>query len=101
MKSSIIIKRNITLADFLNYAEISPLKKEIYDIIASIKEFDLEENSIEEYIYNMKYDLWESEIKRLKQEQKNTLDPTAKSELGIKIVDIKKKIEEMKKERSV
>lgn len=94
-------KRNITLADFLNYAEISPLKKEIYDIIASIKEFDLEENSIEEYIYNMKYDLWESEIKRLKQEQKNTLDPTAKSELGIKIVDIKKKIEEMKKERSV
>lgn len=94
-------KKNINLADFLSYAEVSPLKKEIYEVIESIKEFDLEENSIEEYIYIIKKDLLEEEIKRLKTEQRSCLDATQKSEIGMKIVSLKKKIEEMKIERSV
>lgn len=94
-------KKSINLADFLSYAEVSPLKKEIYEVIESIKGFDLEENSIEEYIYIIKKDLLEEEIKRLKTEQRNCLDATQKSEIGMKIVSLKKKIEEMKIERSV
>ena len=91
-------RTSINLADFLSYAEESPLKKEIYEVIESINELDFEETSIEEYLYVIKKELLESEIKRLKEEQRNCLDSTQKSEIGMKIVSIKKKIEEMKKE---
>ena len=94
-------KKEIDIASFLNYAEISQVKDEIYEVIKSIKDFDLEDNNIDEYIYIIKSDLFESEIKRLKQEQKESLEENAKNEIGLKIVEIKKKIEELKKERSV
>ena len=41
----------IIFADFLSYAETSPLKEQIYKIIQGINEEDIDDNSMDEYIY--------------------------------------------------
>ena len=93
--------KKIELADFLTYAEISPLKNEIYEIIKSIKEPNIEETSIMDYINNIKEIMWENELKKYKNEQKKIQDINEKEKLGQKIVDLMIKIQEIKKERSV
>ncbi len=93
--------KNINLADFLIYAEVSPLKKEIYQIISSIKDTELQDTSIMEYINNIKEIMWEEEVKRNKKALRETLDINEKERIGQKIVDLMKKIQEIKKERSV
>ena len=93
--------KKIELADFLTYAEISPLKNEIYEIIKSIKDPNIEEISIMDYINNIKEIMWENELKKYKNEQKKIQDINEKEKLGQKIVDLMIKIQEIKKERSV
>lgn len=93
--------RNIYLADFLDYAEDSPLKEEIYALIKGIKNDELDETSMRDYIYIVKENRFSSQLKELKKEQKETNDMLKKEEIAKKIVELKKKIQEMKKERSV
>lgn len=90
----------ISLADFLIYAETSPLKKEIYGIIESISEDTLEKSIMEDYIYNVKELMWEKEKKELKNKQKETIDASVKEKIGKQIVELTKKIQELKVERS-
>ena len=93
--------KKIELADFLTYAEQSPLKNEIYTLIQSIKDIELEDTSIMDYIRNIKEIMWEEELKKIKDEQKKVQDINEKERLGQKIVDLMIKIQEIKKERSV
>ena len=93
--------KKIELADFLSYAETSPLKDEIYRVIKSIKNPEIVETSMEDYIFNIKECTWEEEIKKLKVEMKQTSDIHEKENLAKKIVDFNKKIQEMLEERSV
>ena len=91
----------IELADFLTYAELSPLKNEIYAVIKSIKDVELDDTSFMDYIRNIKEIMWEEEVKKIKAEQKQVQDINEKEKLGQKIVDLMIKIQEIKKERSV
>ena len=91
----------IELADFLTYAELSPLKNEIYAVIKSIKDVELDDTSLMDYIRNIKEIMWEEEVKKIKAEQKQVQDINEKEKLGQKIVDLMIKIQEIKKERSV
>ena len=93
--------KTIELADFLSYAETSPLKEDIYRILESIKTPEIVETSMEDYIFNIKECTWEEEIKKLKVEMKQTSDIHEKENLAKKIVDFNKKIQEMLEERSV
>lgn len=93
--------KTIHLADFLSYVENSPLKDIIYEIIGSIKEEEHGENSIVDYIYNMKEISYKEKIKSLKQEMKSASDVLKKEELANEILECNRKIQEIKKERSV
>lgn len=93
--------KTIELADFLSYAETSPLKEDIYRILESIKTPEIVETSMEDYIFNIKECTWEEEIKKLKVVMKQTSDIHEKENLAKKIVDFNKKIQEMLEERSV
>jgi len=94
-------KKEMVIADFLSYAEDSPLKEQIYDVIKNVADEELNEDCMEEYIYNINEVLWKDQIKNLKKEIKNTSDIHKKELLGNNIIDITKKIQEMKLERSV
>ena len=93
--------KTIELADFLSYAETSPLKEDIYRILESIKTPEIVETSMEDYIFNIKECTWEEEIKKLKVEMKQTSDIHEKENLAKKIMDFNKKIQEMLEERSL
>ncbi len=93
--------KTIELADFLNYAEVSPLKDEIYKVVSSIKEEDLLETSMEDYMNNIKEDAWQEKIKMLKQQMKDTIDMQEKERIAIELTEFMKKIQEIRKERSV
>ena len=94
-------KNSINLADFLTYAETSPLKDEIYNVIKSINDPRIEDNSIKDYFNNIKEKNWEDELQKLKLEQKQVSDINEKTNIGQKIVEIMIKIQEIKKEKSV
>jgi len=93
--------KQILLADFLNYAEVSPMKEEIYDIIKSIKEEELRDTSMEEYLNNIKENTLKEKVNELKKIQKETSDMLKKEQIGIDITEILKQIQEIRKERSV
>ena len=93
--------KQIFFADFLSYVESSPLKNEIYEVIKSINDENLDETSMEEYISNIKETTWLQKIKELKSKQKETLDQQEKKLIGMEIVEQKKKIEEIMEGRSV
>ena len=90
----------ISLADFLVYAESSPLKREIFHIIEEVNDDLLDAKVFEDYIYNVKELMWEEEKKELKRKQKATLDIAMKEKIGKQIVEITKSIQELKVERS-
>lgn len=94
-------KKEMSFADFLTYVELSPLKQEMNTIITSIKDDEIDDTSIADYIYNIKQIMWEDEVQKLKQEQKKLSDMNEKERIGNKIVELMKKIQEMKIERSV
>lgn len=94
-------KKEMSFADFLTYVELSPLKQEMNTIITSIKDDKIDDTSIADYIYNIKQIMWEDEVQKLKQEQKKLSDMNEKERIGNKIVELMKKIQEMKIERSV
>ena len=89
------------ISDFLIYAELSPLKDDIYKILSRIKERDITDNSFNEYVANIKEIKWEEEVKEKKMLLKQTIDVNEKEKIGQKIVELMKKIQEIKKERSV
>ena len=91
----------MSFADFLTYVELSPLKQEMNTIITSIKDDEIDDTSIADYIYNIKQIMWEDEVQKLKQEQKKLSDMNEKERIGNKILELMKKIQEMKIERSV
>ena len=45
--------------------------------------------------------MWEENIKKLKQEQKEISDMLEKENIGAKIIELQKKIQEIREERSV
>ena len=94
-------KKEMSFADFLTYVELSPLKQEMNTIITSIKDDEIDDTSIADYIYNIKQIMWEDEVQKLKQEQKKLSDMNEKERIGNKIVELMKKIQETKIERSV
>ena len=92
---------DIVISDFLIYAELSPLKDDIYKILSRIKERDITDTSFNEYVANIKEIKWEEEVKEKKMLLKQTIDVNEKEKIGQKIVELMKKIQEIKKERSV
>ncbi len=85
--------KTINLADFLSYVEISPIKDDIKEVINIIKEEELTDSKMEEYLKSMKKIMIEEEIKELKNNLKNTFDETLKNEIGLKITELKKEKE--------
>ncbi|MCI8394000.1 MAG: DNA primase [Bacilli bacterium] len=86
------IKKKIELADFLSYIETSKLKDEVYELIKNIKDDNMSEKIMEEYIISIKRIRKEKEIERLKEEQRNELDANKKIEIGMRIQQIKKEV---------
>lgn len=93
-------RNQVSLADFLIYAEESPLKNEIFEIINNVNESILDKRVLEDYIYTVKELMWEEEKKELKAKQKETMDINMKEKIGSQIVELTKKIQEIKVERS-
>ncbi len=93
--------RQIVFADFLSYVETSPLKEEIYEIVGSIKEENLVETSMEDYMNIIKENTWLDKVKELKQTLRQTIDQHQKECIGMEITEQLKKIQEIRKERSV
>ncbi len=93
--------KTMEFADFLSYVETSPLKEEMNKIITRINEEELDENNMEDYIFNIRKKIWEDKIGEFKNLQKKETDAHKKELIGEDIVNLKKKIEELKKERSV
>ena len=62
--------KNIELADFLSYVEISPLKEAMSAIIQGINDEEIGETKMEDYIFHIKMKLWEDKVKELKESQK-------------------------------
>ena len=87
--------KTINLADFLSYAEISPIKDDIKEVINGIKDDDLSDSKMEEYLKSMKKIMIDDEIKELKNQLKDTFDETLKNEIGLKITDLKKEKEKL------
>ena len=84
--------RNINFADFLTFIETSKLKNEMLELIASIKDENMDETIMEEYINAVRKVIKEEEIKKLKEEQKNELDANKKLEIGRRIQKLKKEV---------
>ena len=93
--------KTISLVDFLSYAELSPIKDDILQITNSIKDENITENNIEESILMMKEIMIEKEIKDLKKQLKESLDINAKIKIGLKMTELCRQKNELKKERSV
>ncbi len=87
--------KTINLADFLSYVETSPIKDDIKEVINSIKEKELTDAKMEEYIKSMKRIMIDEEIKELKLKQKNSFDESEKNEIAIKITELKKDKEKL------
>lgn len=94
-------KKKMVFADFLSFIETSLLKDEIYELIFSIKDEELTENKLRDYIYGVKQKNLQNKIKSLKEEQKKTVDIYQKELIGKKIIENKIEAENLKKERSV
>ena len=94
-------KKKMIFADFLSFIENSVLKDEIYGLISSIKDEELTENKLRDYIYGVKQANLQNKIKDLKEEQKKTVDIYQKELIGQKIIESKIEAENLKKERSV
>lgn len=94
-------KKKMVFADFLSFIETSLLKDEIYELISGIKDEELTENKLKDYIYGVKQKILQNKIKSLKEEQKKTVDIYQKELIGKKIIENKIEAENLKKERSV
>ncbi len=92
--------RMINLADFLSYVEVSPIKDDILELLKSIKKEDVSDNTMDEYLKNIRLIMIDEEITDLKKKQKESMDENEKNELASKVIDLKKEKEEIKKERS-
>ena len=60
----------------------------------------MDKRVLEDYIYTVKELMWEEEKKELKAKQKETMDINMKEKIGSQIVELTKKIQEIKVERS-
>ncbi len=95
------LHHTMVFADFLSYVETSPLKEEIMRVIRSINEEKLTETNMEEYLKMIKEITWKEKINSLKEEMKKTTDIHQKELIAMDITDLGKKIQEIRKERSV
>lgn len=84
--------KTINLADFMSYIETSKLKEPMEFIIKSIKDENMDENIMEEYINIVKRTRKENRIKALKQELKTELDSNKKMEIALKMTELKKEV---------
>ncbi len=82
----------ISYADFLSYVETSKLKKEIYEVIENVKDEELNETIMEEYLTTVKKVRKEHEIEDLKRKVKNELDINRKIALVSRIQELKKEV---------
>ena len=80
----------IRLADFITYAETTPLKKEIMDIIENGEIDKVSEQEMMELLTRLKKKIKEKEIKRLKEVIKTEFDIHKKIEITEKIAELKK-----------
>ena len=86
------IHQKINFADFLTNIETSKLKQEIYQVIHSIKDENMSESIMEEYIDSIKKKRKRNEIKALKEQQKNEFDINKKLKIGQRIQELKKEV---------
>lgn len=84
--------KNINLADFLTFSETSKLKKEILEIVQSIKDDNMDETIMEEYINSVKKMRKENEIQKLKEKIKLEMDSNKKLEIAYRIQELKKEV---------
>lgn len=84
--------KTINFADFLSYIEKSKLKNEMLEIIHSIKDENMDETIMEEYITSVKKAMKQEEIKRLIEEQKQEMDENKKLKIGSRIQTLKKEV---------
>lgn len=93
--------KTINLADFLSYAELSPVKDDIFQVIGGIKDEEISETNMVEYITMLQTLMINQDIFTLRSRQRQTFDINEKIAIGIKITELHRKKEELKKERSV
>lgn len=93
--------KSICLADFLSYAETSPLKEEILQLVESIKDEEPTEDNMEEYLMMMKKMILDEKLNQLKALQRTVVDINEKLNIGMKITELCKEKESIRKERSV
>lgn len=86
------LNKKITLADFLTYAEKSKLKKEIYEVVESIKDENMDTQIMEEYIISVKKWMKQEEIKELKEKLKTELDSNKQVNIAMRIQSLKKEV---------
>lgn len=84
--------KKIALADFLTYAENSKLKEPIYEIIESIKDENMNDQIMEEYIVSIKKMMKQEEIKELKEKLKTELDSNKQVNIALRIQSLKKEV---------
>ncbi len=82
--------KNISIADFITYAETTNLKQEIMDIINNEQELEMTEDGMMELLIRIKKKIKKEEIEKLKQEIKKEQDINKKVALLEKIAEIKK-----------
>lgn len=82
----------INFADFLTYIETSKLKKEMLEIIQSIKDENMSETIMDEYINSVKKIIKNQEIKKLKIKLKEEMDSNKKLQIAKRIQELKKEV---------
>lgn len=84
--------KTINLADFLTHSENSKLKQEINELIHSIKDENMDETIMEEYLKSVKKIHKEQMIQKLKKNLKEELDSNKKLEIAKRIQELKKEV---------
>ncbi len=86
------LHKTINLADFLTVAELSPLKNEIFQVVESIMDENMDETIMDEYIFSIKQIRRKNEIAKLKEKMRMELDPNKKLEYACRIQSLKKEV---------
>ena len=94
-------KSTMDFADFMSYVEVSPLKEEFLSVIKDVKDTDLKESTIMDYILNIKENRIKESIKECLMKSKDSGDMLEKENYANKVIHLKEELESIIEERSV
>ena len=94
-------KSTMDFADFMSYVEVSPLKEEFLSVIKDVKDTDLKESTIMDYILNIKENRIKESIKECLIKSKDSGDMLEKENYANKVIHLKEELESIIEERSV